>query len=101
MEIPKEVASWLLGGFGAFKLLEPLIMKLWAKKEQQEDSQSLKIDEVNKRCECLERDIMLLKSEKVSWKELNKQLEKIDSDISTVKVFLAEIKGILKNKEEN
>lgn len=100
MELTKEMVTVALGTYGIYKAFEPLIMRIWTKKEQQEDSQSLKIDEVNKRCECLERDIMLLKSEKVSWKELNKQLEKIDSDISTVKVFLAEIKGILKKREE-
>lgn len=96
----KEVASWLLGGFGAFKLFEPLILKFIQKKEQEEDSQSTKIDALNKRCECIEKDILTIQAEKVSRKELDKKLEKIESDVSDVKVVLAEIKGILKNREE-
>jgi len=62
----KEVASWLLGGFGAFKLFEPLILKFIQKKEQEEDSQSTKIDALNKRCECIEKDILTIQAEKVS-----------------------------------
>lgn len=96
----KEVATWLLGGFGAYKLFEPFIMKIWDKKNGEENIQTSKIEALNKRCECIEKDILTIQAEKVSRKELDKKLEKIEADVSEVKIVLAEIKVILKNKEE-
>lgn len=97
--MPKEVVTWLLGGFGAFKLFEPLIMKFIQKKEQEEDSQSLKIEALSNRCTCLERDIELIKQDKVSWKELNKAIEKINEGMNKVREDLSEIKGIIKKEK--
>lgn len=92
-EVSTDLVTWGLGAFAAFKAFEPIILRVWGKKETE-------ITTIIKRCECLEKDVLLLQANKVSREELDKKFDKIEKDVSEIKIGLAEITVLLKNREE-
>lgn len=100
-EVSTEVAKWLLGAVGAYKIFESIIMKRAEKKEKEENSQSSEIETLKRRCECIEKEIIIIQAEKVSRQELDKKLGKIETDVTEIKLGMVEIKGYFKNREEN
>lgn len=99
MEITKEMITVTIGLAGLLKFLEPTIGRLLDKFRKNEDKQNLEIETIKKEVEHIKKDIALIKSEKVSWKELNKMLDKLDARFNELQKSLSKIEGKLEIKE--
>lgn len=73
----------------------PFYLKFLDKKDNHEKTQSSKIACIEQAMEDLKKDIALLQSEKVSYKDLNKMLDRLETNFNKLQTSLAKIEGKL------
>lgn len=95
MEMSRESVTAAIALAGLFKFMEPTLSRLLERFKKNEDKQNSEIDCIRTEVAELKKEIALIKSEKVSWKELNKMLDKLDTRFNELQKVLSKIEGKL------